>query len=182
MVHLTENDPRLQDYIDGHLPTADKVALEEHLARCPECALLCREYQCLDRELARAIRRPSLSSGFHAHLLRQIDNEIARSGALTAQKRQQLQSDLETQWQAHRRRFLRAQLPGFLDGIGYAAAAAIGGSLLFRLLNIFLQASGTATTTHAQHLALALGTALGATILLTALAFVAKAHLTRWLA
>lgn len=183
MVHLTENDPRLQEYIDGHVPTAERSVLEQHLAHCPECAALCREFQQLDRQLARAIQRPSLSPKFHAHLLRQIDNEICRSGVpRTEENRRRLESNLEAQWQAHRRHFLRAQLLRFLDGIGYSAAAAIGASLLFRLITIFLQTSGTASTTHAQHLAMALGTAVGTTILLAALAFVGRTHLTRWLA
>ena len=183
MVHLNENDPRLQEYIDGHLPAAERSVFEQHLAHCHECAALCQEYQRLDRQLARTIQRPSLSPGFHARLLRQIDSEISRSGVpLTEENRRRLESNLEAQWQAHRRHFLRAQLPRFLDGIGYSAAAAMGGSLLFRLITNFLQTSGTATTTHAQNLSLAVGTTVGTIILLAALAFVGKTHVTRWLA
>jgi anti-sigma factor RsiW len=183
MVHFTENDPRLQEYIDGHMPAAERSVLEQHLAHCAECAALGREYQRLDRQLARAIQRPSLSHGFHARLLDQIDSEIARSQVpRTEENRLRFESNLEAQWQAYRRHFLRAQLPRFLDGIGYGAAAAIGGSLLFRLITVFLQSSGTASTNHAQHLAMALGSAVGTTILLGALAFLGKTHLARWLA
>jgi anti-sigma factor RsiW len=181
MLHLTENDPRLQDYIDGGLPAAERSALEQHLAGCPECALLCRAYQRLDRQLASHIHRPLLSPGFHARLLHQIEH-TGLGGTLAAQKRQQLESDIKAEWQAHRRNFWRALLPGFLDGLGYSGAAAVAGSLLFRLINAFLQASGAATTAHAQQLALALGATVGAAILLASLAFVTKTHLSRWLA
>jgi len=183
MLHLTENDPRLYDYMDGCLPAPERAAIEQHLACCPECAALCRQYQQLDGQLARAFDGPSLSSGFHASLLRQVDLQPRFAAKpLPPEERQKLESQFNTQWQKQRRRFFREQLPRFLDFLGYSAAAAVGGSVLFRMIIALLQPSGAATNNISPHLALALGVGAGAVILLTGFAVLAKSHLTRWLA
>jgi anti-sigma factor RsiW len=183
MLHLSENDPRLHDYVDGCLRAGERAALEEHLACCPECTALCRQYQQLDHQLSRAIKRPPLSAEFHARLRARIQSEsVHERTRLTDQKRQRLRAELQAQWQSYRRRFFRAQLPGFLDGLGYAAAAAVGGSLLFRLITVFSHASGTSTAGHNNYFALAIGAGAGAVILLGTLAFLAKNQVLRWLA
>ncbi len=183
MVHLTENDLRLQEYLDGNLPAPERSAIDQHLTCCSECASLVRQYQRLDRELARIIRRPSLSPGFHSRILEQVQTEpISAHTPSSAQQRQQLEQELEAEWRAQQRSFFRAQLPSLLDGLGYSAAAAIGGSLLFRVIMLLVQASGTASAAQANYQALGLAAAAGALILLGALAFVAKTHLSRWLA
>jgi anti-sigma factor RsiW len=181
MLHLTENDARLHDYVDGCLPAAERAIVEEHLACCPECANLCRQYQQLDRQLSRVIKHPSLSAEFRSRLLARVQSEPNPANApLTDQNRQQLLAELQAEWQSYRRHFLRAQLPGFLDGLGYSTAAAIGGLLLFRLIILLLQASGTATIPHINPFALAIGASAAAAILL-GLAFVAKNQVARWL-
>jgi len=180
MVHLTENDPRLHDYVDDTLPASERSALEQHLARCPECAELCGQYQRLDRRLARTRRRPSLSPGFHAAILQRIERQHP-SAPVKPQERQQLETRLNAQWQEHRRRFFRAQLPGFLDALGYSTAAAVGGSLLFRMIIALLRASGAATINLTPQVALAMGVGAGVVILLGGLAFVAKSRLAHWL-
>ncbi|HWI55589.1 MAG TPA: zf-HC2 domain-containing protein, partial [Bacillota bacterium] len=127
--HLAGNELRLMDYLAGQLPAEETQAIAAHLAACPECRALCDQWQQLEARLESGLKRPVLSSDFSARLRQRIQAESVPVAARST--REQLQAELEASWAQYRKRFLRAQLPGLLDGLGYGLAAAVGGYFLF---------------------------------------------------
>ena len=60
--HLAQHEDRLLQYLDGQLPAAEARALEVHLAVCPECQALRRQWAQLEATLVRTLAPPRLSA------------------------------------------------------------------------------------------------------------------------
>lgn len=174
------NELRLMEYLDGRLPAGERHGLEEHLAACPECRELCRQWRQLDASLAEGLARPALPPDFAARLWQQIESGSGAAAANSASERQRLEAELEARWAEYRHRVLRAGMPVLLDGLGYGVLAAVSGGGLFHLTTSLLRSS--AVTATLNQLALPIGLATGGVVLLTALGLAGRKHLARWVA
>jgi anti-sigma factor RsiW len=167
--HSLEDETRVLDYLDGNLDANQSNAVEEHLATCAECQALSHTWQQLDSELAVAASRLTLSLGFATRMRRRIEAEPPVLAAELTRKRLQLEADLETQWRKYQKGFLRAQVPAFLDLLGYGTACAIGGLLLFLLTLGLIQGTNGAATETLQRLVAPLVAGLMAILLFISL-------------
>jgi hypothetical protein len=152
MTHSLDDEARVLDYLDGNLDANQCKAVEEHLATCAECQALSHTWQQLDLELIVAAGRLTLSPGFATRMRRRIDAEPPVPAVELRRKRLQLEADLETQWRKYQKGFFRAQVPAFLDLLGYGTACAIGGLLLFLLTLGLIQGTNGAATETLQRL------------------------------
>jgi anti-sigma factor RsiW len=132
--HSPQDEDRLLQYLDGQLPAAEARATEAHLAACPTCQALRRQWEQLDEKLAHTLAQPRLSPDFAARLRQRVAVEV-KGGAPTAQMQGGAGAEAESQqaWLAATRRVRSLLWLGLLDGVGYGAAAAAGGYWLFRL-------------------------------------------------
>jgi anti-sigma factor RsiW len=144
-IHSPQDEDRLLQYLDGQLPVAEAPAIEMHLALCPECQALRRQWEQLDQQLGRALPRPRLSPEFAARLQRQIAMEV-KASAPGARLRESGEAVVQSHqaWIEDQRRITRVLWLGLLDGVGYGALAAIGGYCVLRL--ILAWAAGPAGT------------------------------------
>ena len=180
--HLDET--ALLGYGDGSLPAAESGAVEAHLAICPDCRALARQWRQLEANLERGLPRPALSADFAARLWRRIETESTFvSQSDRAQLKRKQEAEFETGWAECRRHLLRAQLPWLLDYLGYGVGAALGGYGLYRLLAWYVAASTHTGTLTLSASALSMGMAGSTTLLLVAgFAFAARRQVGRLLA
>jgi anti-sigma factor RsiW len=118
---LLWND-RLQDWLDGDLPSAEVAEFEAHLAGCVDCQQLLGELHRLDASLQAEAPQMQLDQAFDARLFAQIDaiDETQRASA-RAVAEQEFQANLRNLARGWRRT-LGFVLPGILGGIALAFA------------------------------------------------------------
>jgi len=97
------------DYCEGAASSADRTALESHIAACAGCRAYLAEQRELDLRLSKSLARPSLSPAFAGRLASRIAVE--------------------------RRAPRQPWLPRILDGIGYLSLASAAGFLIQQLPN-----------------------------------------------
>jgi len=155
-----EREIEVLELLDGQLPDAARSAVQAHLAACPRCAALAREWTALDRALARHIQPPALSAAFDARLRERIRAERA---LLTEDQRARRRREIEAQYQAELARMrTETRLAMFLGGAnaaGFASLALLGVWILKERWNWLLESCGAFWSAQP---ALALGI-LGAT-------------------
>ena len=88
--HSPQDEDRLLQYLDGQLPAAEARDMEAHLADCPECQALRRQWEQLDERLARTLAQPRLSPDFAARLRQRVAAEAKASapGRGSAERRE----------------------------------------------------------------------------------------------
>ena len=181
-IHSPQDEDRLLQYLDGQLPAPEARALEAHLAVCPECQALSRQWEQLDAKLARTLARPRLSPDFAARVRQQVAVEV-KASAPGVGVRESGGAGIQSHqpWIEDRRRGTSVLWLGLLDGVGYGAAAAVGGYCLFRLVVAWAPGPAGASTAFPGGPAFlfALGTAVAA--LLVGLNLAAKNRPLRWL-
>jgi hypothetical protein len=59
----------------GELDSAEAEALDQHLARCPECAALAHNERRLDQHLGRAVRQVEVPPNLHSQVLARLAQE-----------------------------------------------------------------------------------------------------------
>ena len=179
--HLQENENRILDYLENQMPDSERRAVEAHLAVCPECGAFGQQLKQLDAALAHDLARPELSSEFTAHLWQRIETETRPVPVpLRAQLKQQLEEEFQARSTQLRKNFLL--LPEVLEGIGYAAVAAVAAYFLVQLLAGVFSAQLTTTTWPGANPALFFAYATGAICLLVGAGFALKRQAVRWLA
>jgi hypothetical protein len=181
--HLPQHEWLLLEYLDGALAEPLCASLEQHVATCAECRALSQDWQQLNSRLSAGLGRPRLSPQFAKRLWAKIERESALNDQATRrQLREALEADFARDWADFRKRFLRAQVPVFLDWLGYTAVAAIGGYFLFGLLLKTLRDFNAGSLAVDPQCAFTLGTAAGLICLLAGLGIAGKNQLSRWLA
>jgi hypothetical protein len=133
-LHLPQDEERLLQYLDGQLSALDARAAEAHLAVCPECQGLRRQWAQLDEKLAGVLAQPTLSPGFAGRLREQVAAGL-KAGALGVRVGESggWGAELHDQWPGTLRGEPSLLWLGLLDVLGYGAAAAVGGCWLFHL-------------------------------------------------
>jgi anti-sigma factor RsiW len=181
-IHLPQHEDRLLEYLDGQLPAPEARAIEAHLATCPECQALRRQWEQLDEKLARTLAQPRLSPDFAARLRQQVAVE-ARAGAAGVRvgeggglKAQAHELRIEA-----RRRGTSGLWLGLLDGLGYGAAGAVGGYWLFHLAVAWVPGPAGAGTAFLREPAFLFALVTAGAALLVGLNLAAKNRLWRWL-
>jgi anti-sigma factor RsiW len=178
--HLQENENRISDYLENQLPAAERRALEEHLTVCAECQNFCQQLKQLDNALAQALARPELSSAFTTRLWQRIAEQATPDLSVArGQLRKQLEEEFQIRSAQLRKNIL--PLPELLEGVGYAAVAAIAAYLLVQLLGgLFANATQSPVLATADQTWL-FAYAPAAICLLVGLVFALKRQFMRWL-
>jgi anti-sigma factor RsiW len=170
--HSPQDEERLLDYLDGQLPASEARAIEAHAAACPECQALRRQWEQLDEKLARALAQPRLSPDFAARLRERVAVET-KAGAPAAQTNEPL---VEARLREKRVFWL-----GLLDGLGYSAAAMVGGYWLLHLAMAWVPSQAVAGTTFLRSPTFLFALVIAGTALLVGLNLAAKNRVWRWL-
>ena len=170
--HSPQDEDRLLDYLDGQLPASEARAIEAHAAACPECQALRRQWEQLDEKLARTLAQPRLSPDFAARLRERVAVET-KAGAPAAQTNEPL---VEA-----RRREKRVFWLGLLDGLGYSAAAMVGGYWLLHLAMAWVPSQAVAGTTFLRSPTFLFALVTAGAALLVGLNLAAKNRVWRWL-
>jgi anti-sigma factor RsiW len=137
--HDLQWNDRLQDWLDGDLPTAETAMFETHLADCGSCQSLLADLRQLDASLQTAAPRLELDSSFDARLFEQID-------AIDETQRTRARAQAEQEFQANLRNLTR----GWRRAVAFVIPGIIGGvALAFALLSWF-DGSGVTSTVVAQ--------------------------------
>jgi len=177
--HSLQGEERLLEYMDGQLPAPEARAIEAHLAACPECQALRRQWEQLDERLGRTLAQPRLSPDFAARLREQIaTGGTAGAGAWEGGD---ARAQTHEPWTKDRRRERRIFWLGLLDGLGYGAAAAVGGYWLFRLAVALVPGTASAGAAFLRSPAFLLALVTAGAALLVGLSLAAKNKIWRWL-
>ena len=181
-IHSPQDEDRLLQYLDGQLPAPEARAVEAHLAACPDCQARRRQWEQLDQQLARTLARPRLSPNFAARVRQRVAAE-AEAGAAGSRVRESARVAAESRepWVEDRRRGTSLLWLGLLDGVGYGAAAAVGGYLLFRLAVAWVPSPAGAGTAASSGSGLLFGLAIAGATLLFGLNLAAGNRPLRWL-
>ena len=181
-IHSPQHEDRLLQYLDGRLPTPEARAIEAHLAACPECQTLRRQWEQLDQQLARTLAQPRLSPVFTKHLRQRVAAE-AEASAADSRAREKSGAALQSHqpWIEDRRRGRSLLWLGLLDGLDYCAAAAVGGYLLFRLAVAWIPGPAGTGTAFLSGPSFLFGLAIAGATLLFGLNLAAKNKPLRWL-
>jgi anti-sigma factor RsiW len=179
-MHLNENDPRLQDYLDDRLSPAETREVEDHLNACSECQALVSQAQQVDADLTRHFATVSLSPDFTARLLQRANRSGAPAPVTESQKRQ-LENELRSTWNTESRNFFRSQLPLALDWLGYSTAAAVGFYLLSHLALATLKSQLKPAFVIPASSTLTVAAAAAALFMLAGWAVASRRKLARWL-
>jgi anti-sigma factor RsiW len=181
-IHSPQDEDRLLQYLDGQLPAPDARAIEAHLAACPDCQALRHQWEQLDQQLARTLAQPRLSPDFAARLQQRVAAEV-KAGAPAARMRESAGGAAQSHqpWIENRRRGRNLLWLGLLDGIGYGAAAAVGGYLLFRLTVAWVPGPAGTGTAFLSGPSFLFGLAIAGATLLFGLNLAAKNRPLRWL-
>ncbi len=173
---------RWLDFLDGGLPASDARGFEEHLAVCPGCQAFCRQWRELETELEHSLPRPVLSKDFAARLRAKLESiSVTVPRPVTAEQRQQLETEFQTAWAEWRRHFLRAQIPVLLDGLGYGVLAALGGYFLLQFLITTVLQNLAQPAQSLTAIGVPLGLGAGFVLLLGTLWFTGRNQFTRLL-
>src|SRR5262249_24569117 len=123
--HSLQDEARLLEYLDAKLDPDHRKAVQEHLATCAHCHALSQQWRQLDSALTVALHHVSLSPAFASPRRRQIEADPPLlPAAERARKRLQLEADLQKLWREYQKGFLRAQVPAFLEYLGYGTGCA----------------------------------------------------------
>ena len=181
-IHSPQDEDRLLQYLDGQLPAPEARAIEAHLAVCPDCQGLRRQWEQLDQQLARTLARPRLSPDFAARLRQQVAVEV-KAGAPGARVRESAGAATQSHqpWIEDRRRWTSLLWLGLLDGVGYGAAAAVGGYCLLRLAVAWSPGPAGTGTAFLSSPAFLFSLAIAGATLLFGLNLAAKNRPLRWL-
>ena len=115
------DEARLLDYLDGRLDTEESRELSEHVEHCAACRALASGWQPLDQALARNIQPATLSAGFAQRLRLRLEQEpLPETRAAREERKILLEAELAARWADCSKQFLHAQVPQFLDNLGYA--------------------------------------------------------------
>lgn len=122
--HQLDWNDRLQDWLDGDIDAADRVAVESHLGGCDICQQQMSALERIDEALFSGAPAPELSAAFDDRLFAQIDaiDETKRAAA-----RQRVEEELQENLRALSRSWRRALafvIPGVMGGIVLAFALA----------------------------------------------------------
>ena len=179
--HLAQHEERLLQYLDGRLLAPEARALETHLAACPKCQALRREWEPLEPALVRAFAQTRLSPDFADRLRRRVLAET-EAGAAAARLREHDEPAAQAQpaWSGGQPRRL-PQWFKLLDGIGWGAVAIIGGYFLFELALAWVPAASLAGVAFLRSSAFALALATAMAALLFGANLAAQNRLLRWL-
>ncbi len=181
-MHSPQDEDRLLQYLDGQLPPPEARAVEAHLAACPDCQALHRQWEQLDQQLAQTMARPKLSPDFATCLRQHIAAEAnASAQGIGVQEAAVAATQSPRPWVEDRRRAKNLLWLGLLDGVGYGAAAAVGGYLLYRTAVAWAAAPAGAGTSVLHNPAFLFGLAIAGTTLLFGLNLAAKNKPLRWL-
>jgi hypothetical protein len=181
-IHSPQDEDRLLQYLDGQLPAPEASAIEAHLAACPECHALRRQWEQLDERLAHTLAKPRLSPDFAARVRQRVaagaqaiaaGGRMRESGVAAAQSHQP--------WIEDRRRGTSVIWLGLLDGVGYGLAAAVGGYCLYRLILAWIPGPAGTGTAFLSSPAFLCGLAIAGATLLFGLNLAAKNKPLRWL-
>ena len=169
-------------YLDGQLPAPDARAIEAHLAVCPECQVLRREWEQLEERLTRTLAQPRLSADFAAGLRRRIAAE-AEAGApgLQAPESGERGTRLRQPWMEAGGRWTSGLWLGLLDVLGYGAAAAVGGYWLVHLAVAWVPGPAGTGTAFLRGPAFLFALVAAGAALLVGLNLAAKNRVWRWL-
>jgi anti-sigma factor RsiW len=180
--HSPQDEERLLQYLDGQLPAPEAGDVETHLAVCPECQALRRQWEQLEEKLARTLAQPRLSPAFAARLRAQIAVE-GKASAPGVRMREGGAPGAQAQepWVEAGRREKRVFWLGLLDGLGYGAAAAVGGYWLFHLAVAWVPSPGGTGTAFLRGPAFLFALVAAGAALLVGLNLAAKNRVWRWL-
>ena len=132
--HSLQDEDRLLQYLDGQLPAPDAGAVEAHLAVCPECQALRRQWEQLDEKLTRTLAQPRLSPDFAARFGAGCGGgEGQRAGRPGRGRRGAVGPNAPNLGSRPGDAETRVLWFGLLDGLGYGAVAAVGGYWLYHL-------------------------------------------------
>ena len=181
-IHSPQDEDRLLEYLDGQLPAPEARAIEAHLTGCPECQALRHQWEQLDERLARTLAQPRLSPDFAARLRQRVAVE-AKAGAsgLEAPKSGGLGAQTYELSIEARRREKRVFWLALLDGLGYGAAAVVGGYWLFHLVVAWVPGPAGAGTSFLRSPAFLFALVTAGAALLVGLNLASKNRVWRWL-
>jgi anti-sigma factor RsiW len=180
--HSPQDEERLLQYLDGQLPAPEAGAIKTHLAVCPECQALRRQWERLEEKLTRTLAQPRLSPDFAARLRAQIAVE-AKASAPGVRVREDggPGAQMHEPWVEARRRETRVFWFGLLDGLGYGAAAVVGGYWLFHLAVAWVPGPAGAGTAFLRGPAFLFALVAAGAALLVGVNLAAKNRVWRWL-
>ena len=180
--HLPQHEDRLLEYLDGQLPAPEAGAIEAHLAVCPECLALRLQWEQLDKKLARTLAQPRLSPDFAARLRQQVavEAKVSASG-VAAPKSAVPGAQMYDPGVGARRREKRIFWLALLDGLGYGAAAMVGGYWLLHLAVAWAPGPAGAGTDFLRSPAFLFALVTAGAALLVGLNLAAKNRVWRWL-
>ncbi len=183
--HLSSGDQRLLEFLDGTMPAAQRLLLEQHVAHCLQCQALCAEWRELDLQLSKNLTGPKLSAGFESRVLAAVEIQAALPSAQArSAAKARLESEAEQGWLEIRGSLIRAHIPRLLDWASYGAAAGVAIAVILQLALAFPPSqtgSNGAAATLANNPALAVATAIGAVFLLGTAVLAARPRLSRML-
>jgi anti-sigma factor RsiW len=180
--HLPQDEDRLLEYLDGQLAAPEARAIEAHLAVCPECQALRRQWEQLDERLVRTLAQPRLSPDFTARLRQQVAVG-AKAGApgVEAPKSGGPGAQTYDAWIEARRRETRVFWLALLDGLGYGAVAVVGGYWLFHLAVAWVPGPAGGGTAFLRGPAFLFALVAAGAALLVGLNLAVKNRVWRWL-
>jgi len=181
-IHLPQDEDRLLEYLDGQLPAPEARAIETHLAACPECQALRRQWEQLDERLAHTLAQPRLSPDFAARIRRKVavGAKVSARG-VEAPRSEGLGAQMYDPTIEARRREKRVFWLALLDGLGYGAAAMVGGYWLFHLAMGWVSGSAGAGVASLRSPAFVFALVTAGAALLVGLNLAAKNRVWRWL-
>ena len=181
-LHLPQDEDRLLEYLDGQLPAPEARAIEAHLAVCPECQALRRQWEQLDGKLTRTLAQLKLSPDFSARLRRQVVVE-SKAGAqgVGVQEGEGPGTQKGQVWIETRSRGSNVLWLDLVDVVGYGAAAAIGGYGLFHLAAAWVPGPAGGGSAFLRSPAFLFALVAAGAVLLAGLNLAARNRLLRWL-
>jgi anti-sigma factor RsiW len=177
--HSPQDEDRLLQFLDGQFPPAEARDIEAHLAVCPECQALRRQWEQLDDKLARSLAQPRLSPDFAARLRERV--ALGARAGVGERVGGEPGAQTNGPWVEARRREQRVFLLGLLDGLGYGAAALVGGYWLLHLAVAWVPSQAGTGTTFLRSPTFLFALATAAAALLVGLNLAAKNKVWRWL-
>jgi anti-sigma factor RsiW len=180
--HPPQDEERLLQYLDGQLPEPEARATEAHLAVCPECQTLRRQWAQLDEKLARTLAQPRLSPDFASRLRQRVavERQASVAGVRTPESVSQ-QQQWRQPWPDHRGHWRSGLWLRLLDGLGYGVAAAVGGYWLYHLTVAWLPASVGASAAFLRSPAFLSSLVAAGAALLVGLNLASRHRLLGWL-
>jgi anti-sigma factor RsiW len=130
-MNCDESEELILETIEAGGPGSRRAELEAHIAACPGCRQFQLAQARLDTALTKSIRRPSLSPGFSTRMLRQVDEDLARttSASIKARKRA-AEAEYRERLVELKKGALGSRILSMLDLIGLGVAGLLAGLLL----------------------------------------------------